>query len=63
MTKSIVNMIDDGIIDPTEVVVNEVENAASISGLLLTTEVLIAEDPLKDKCDHSSPSSGCNCMM
>lgn len=44
MTKKYVDMVDDGIIDPTEVVVNEVQNASSIGGLLLTTDCLIVEE-------------------
>ena len=45
LTKQFVDMIEAGIIDPTEVVVNEVQNAASVSGLLLTTDALIVEEP------------------
>ena len=45
LTKKFVNMIEAGIIDPTDVVVNEVQNAASVSGLLLTTDALIVEEP------------------
>lgn len=41
--RDFVDMFEDGIIDPTEVVINEVQNASSIAGLLLTTEVLIVE--------------------
>lgn len=37
-----VNMVDEGIIDPTKVTRTALENAASISGLLLTTECMIA---------------------
>ena len=44
MTKQYVDMIEDGIIDPTDVVVNEVQNASSIGGLLLTTDCLIVEE-------------------
>lgn len=39
-----VNMIDAGIIDPADVVVNEIQNASSVAGLLLTTEALIVEE-------------------
>lgn len=38
------DMVEAGIIDPTEVVVNEIQNAASIGGLLLTTDCLIVEE-------------------
>lgn len=39
-----VNMIDAGIIDPTKVVVTAFKDAASISGLMLTTEVALIEE-------------------
>ncbi len=48
LSKSYVNMIAAGIIDPTEVVINEIQNAASVAGLLLTTECLICEEPKKE---------------
>ena len=37
-------MVDAGIIDPAEVVINEIQNAASVASLLLTTEALVVED-------------------
>jgi len=43
-----VNMFKSGIIDPTKVARIAVENAASIAGLLLTTEAAITELPEKD---------------
>ena len=39
-----VNMFEAGIIDPTKVTRNALENAASIAGLLLTTECVITEE-------------------
>lgn len=39
-----VNMIDAGIIDPTKVVITAFKDAASIAGLLLTTEVALIEE-------------------
>jgi chaperonin GroEL len=42
----IVNMIESGIIDPAKVTRNALQNAASIAGLLLTTESLIADKPI-----------------
>jgi chaperonin GroEL len=39
------NMFEAGIIDPTKVTRLALENAASISGLLLTTECVIADEP------------------
>ncbi len=44
-----VDMITAGIIDPAKVVRAALENAASIAGLLITTEALVAEIPEKDK--------------
>ena len=43
------DMIKGGILDPTKVVRIALQNAASIAGLLLTTEGLIAEMPEEDK--------------
>ncbi len=40
-----VNMIEKGIVDPTKVVRCALQYAASIAGLLLTTEALITEEP------------------
>lgn len=60
--KSFVNMVEDGIIDPTEVVINEVQNASSVSGLLLTTDCLIVEMP-EDKSGvtpSACPPGGCS---
>ena len=39
------NLVDAGIIDPTKVTRSALQNAASISSMLLTTEVLIADKP------------------
>lgn len=41
------DMIEAGIIDPTKVVRTAIEDAASISGLMLTTEVMVAHAPAK----------------
>ena len=43
-----VNMLSKGIIDPTKVVRSALQNAASIAGLLITTEAMVAEKPKKD---------------
>jgi chaperonin GroEL len=39
------DLVKAGIIDPTKVVRNALQNAASVAGLLLTTDALIAEKP------------------
>jgi chaperonin GroEL len=42
------DMVKAGIIDPTKVVRSALQNAASIAGLMLTTETMIADLPKKD---------------
>jgi chaperonin GroEL len=46
------DMLEEGILDPTKVTRLALQNAASVAGLLLTTEVMIAEAP-KDEGDHA----------
>lgn len=53
-----VNMIDAGIIDPAKVTRSALQNAASIAALLLTTEVIIADKPEKDKGGPQMPPGG-----
>jgi len=55
--ESYVDMIDAGIIDPTKVVRTALENAASVAGLVLTTEAGINEIP-EDKKDMGMPPGG-----
>ena len=43
------DMIKMGILDPTKVTRSALQNAASIAGLLITTEAMIAEAPQEDK--------------
>ena len=50
-----VDMLKAGILDPTKVTRLALENAASISGLLLTTEAIVAEVP-DDKESHAMPA-------
>lgn len=49
LTGEYVNMIEAGIIDPAKVTRSALQNAASVAALLLTTEVIVAEKPEKDK--------------
>jgi len=44
-----VDMFERGIIDPTKVTRTALQNAASIAGLMLTTEALVTEIPEKEK--------------
>ena len=45
------NLLSEGVIDPTKVTRSALENAASIAGLLLTTESIVARIPSKNKND------------
>ncbi len=47
-TEEYVNMIEAGIIDPTKVVRTALQDAASVAGLLITTEAMVAELPKKE---------------
>ncbi|MGQ0674067.1 MAG: chaperonin GroEL [Hyphomicrobium sp.] len=53
-----VDMIDKGIIDPAKVVRTALQDAASIAGLLITTEAAVAEAPKKDKGGHAGHDHG-----
>ncbi len=52
------DMIEMGILDPTKVTRLALQNAASVSGLLLTTEVMIAESPKEEEHAHGGPPGG-----
>lgn len=47
------NLFKAGVIDPTKVSRVALENAASIAGMLLTTECVIADKPAKEAAGHS----------
>ena len=47
-----------GVIDPTKVVRIALENAASVSALLLTTEAIVAEKPKEEKMPPMPPGGG-----
>ena len=44
-----VNMFDAGIVDPAKVTRSAIQNAASIAGMVLTTECIVVDKPEKDK--------------
>ncbi len=55
-TEEFEDLIKAGIVDPTKVVRCALQNAASVAGLLITTEVMIAEKPEKKKeAPHMHP--------
>jgi chaperonin GroEL len=47
-----------GVIDPTKVVRNALQGAASIAGLLITTEAMVAERPKKEAAHAPMPGGG-----
>ena len=53
-----VNLVTKGIIDPTKVARAALQNAASIAGLLITTEAMVAERPKKDSGVPAMPGGG-----
>jgi len=57
-TEEYVNMIEAGIIDPTKVVRTALQDAASVAGLLITTEAMVAELPKKDAGAPAMPDMG-----
>jgi chaperonin GroEL len=52
------DLVKAGVVDPTKVTRSALQNAASISGLLLTTEALVTELPEKEKAPAMPPGAG-----
>jgi chaperonin GroEL len=52
------DLVKAGVVDPKKVTRTALQNAASIAGLLLTTECLITELPEKDKKPAPGPHGG-----
>ncbi|MGQ0739623.1 MAG: chaperonin GroEL [Bacteroidota bacterium] len=53
------NLLKAGVIDPTKVTRIALENAASIAGMLLTTECVVADKPKKEEPhSHAAPGMG-----
>jgi chaperonin GroEL len=48
-TGTYVDMFKAGIIDPTKVVRTALQDAASVAGILVTTEAMVAEKPKKEE--------------
>ena len=64
-TGEYVDLIEAGVVDPTKVTRSALQNAASISGLLLTTEALITDIPEPEPADagHGHEHGGMGGMM
>merc|ERR550517_496387 len=58
-----VDMLKEGIIDPVKVVRTALADAASVAGLMATTEVVITEVPKKEEPMPSMPGGGMGGMM
>ncbi len=54
-TGEMVDMVASGIVDPAKVTRSTLMNAASIAGLMLTTEAMVAEKPEKKKAPAGGP--------
>ena len=55
LTNEYVEMIENGIIDPTKVTRTALENAGSVASTLLTTEVLVCD--IEEKIDTANPNA------
>ena len=52
------NLVEMGVVDPAKVVRSALQNAASVAGLLITTEAGISEAPKKDEAAPAMPDMG-----
>jgi chaperonin GroEL len=57
-TLEYVDMFEAGVIDPTKVTRAALQNAASVAGLMITTECAITEKPEKEKAPPMPPGGG-----
>ena len=48
-------MIEKGILDPTKVTRTALQNAASVAGLMITTEAMVAEEPKEEAAGGGAP--------
>ncbi len=62
-TEEYEDLLKAGIIDPTKVVRTALLNAASVAGLLLTTEAMVAEKPEEKSSAPAMPPGGMGGMM
>jgi chaperonin GroEL len=58
VSETYVDMLEAGIIDPTKVTRTALQNAASVAGLMLTTEVMVADIPEEKKAPPMPGGSG-----
>ncbi len=58
LTETIEDLVRAGVIDPTKVTRTALQNAASVAGLMLTTETIIAEKPEPKEKEAHGPHGG-----
>lgn len=63
LTDQYVDMVEKGIIDPTKVTRTAIQNAASITAMLLTTEVAVADHPEENPAPAMPAGAGMGGMM
>jgi chaperonin GroEL len=61
-TEEFGDMVAMGILDPTKVTRSALQNAASIAGLMITTEAMVAELPKKEEHGHGPAGGGMDMM-
>ena len=49
------DMVAMGVLDPTKVTRSALQNAASVAGLILTTDAMVAEMPKEEAAGHGAP--------
>ena len=52
------DMVEMGILDPTKVTRSALQNAASVAGLMITTECMVAEEPKEEAAAAAMPDMG-----
>ncbi|HEY8377104.1 MAG TPA: chaperonin GroEL [Nannocystis sp.] len=57
-TGQYVDLLKDGVIDPTKVVRTALQHAASVAGMMLTTEAMVAEKPKKESATAGAGAHG-----
>src|SRR5690606_28529559 len=57
-TGQYVDMLKEGVIDPTKVVRTALQDAASVASLLITTEAMVAEKPEEKPAGGGMPDMG-----
>ncbi len=57
-TEAYGDLVEMGVIDPTKVVRTALQNAASVAGLILTTDAMVAELPKEEKAPAMPPGGG-----